>query len=126
MAKNRNRQRDLSTPTGSLSQMLAFPIRPAPVLIPVTTPQQVLAHVPDARNWTPHPIPPKAHAVPRSAARLTASGPSGNRIAFADPQFVGLCVRRKTRKQVLFALNKTGKGSKSKRRRRSIWSEYSC
>ncbi len=47
------------------------------------------------------------------------------RVQFAKPRFVLVCVRRNIRKQVLHALNKTGRGGQ-RRPRRNQWSEISC
>lgn len=47
-------------------------------------------------------------------------------IAFKAPEGVVVCVRRKQRREVLFALNRTGRGSKARRRVRSFWSGVSC
>lgn len=41
--------------------------------------------------------------------------PSGMHDTFQQPERVSVCVRRKVRKRVLFALQKTGKGSGAKR-----------
>ena len=41
--------------------------------------------------------------------------PSGMHDTFQQPERVSVCVRRKARKRVLFALQKTGKGSGAKR-----------
>ena len=47
------------------------------------------------------------------------------RIGFAVPRQVSICVRRKQRKETLFALKLTSRGAGS-RKRRNIWSEVSC
>lgn len=50
----------------------------------------------------------------------------GTKFAFAVPRKVELCVRRAQRKQVMFALRRTGKGSRAPRRRRNYWTGVSC
>lgn len=54
----------------------------------------------------------------------------GNYVAdvfkFNTPSAVGVCIRRKRRKEVLFALNRAGKGSRSRKRRRNENSDVSC
>lgn len=45
------------------------------------------------------------------------------RFRFADPRKVAVCVRRKQRREVLFALRKTGAGG---RKRRNQWSNVKC
>lgn len=46
-------------------------------------------------------------------------------IAFTAPSETLVCVRRRRRKEVLFAKKKTGKGGQ-RRPRRSKWSDYKC
>jgi len=46
-------------------------------------------------------------------------------IAFSAPAETLVCIRRKRRKQVLFAKRKTGKGGQ-RRPRRSRWSDVKC
>lgn len=45
---------------------------------------------------------------------------------FAVPKRVELCIRRKQRREVLFAMRRTGKGSHALVRRRNHYSEVSC
>lgn len=45
--------------------------------------------------------------------------------SFSDPRRVMVCLRRKTRREVLFAKSKTGKGARS-RKRRNQWSNVRC
>lgn len=45
---------------------------------------------------------------------------------FSSPKSVALCVRRHKRREVLFALKRSGKGSRSRRRRRNEFSDVSC
>lgn len=48
------------------------------------------------------------------------------RIAFANPERVVTCIKRKTRRQVMFAMRKTGKGAQRRRRHRNWRSNISC
>lgn len=48
------------------------------------------------------------------------------RFAFRVPKKVELCVRRAKRREVLFAMRRTGKGSRARRRRRNYWTGVSC
>lgn len=48
------------------------------------------------------------------------------RLAFRKPSEVVLCARRHRRREVLFALRRTGKGSRSRRRRRNAYSDVRC
>lgn len=45
---------------------------------------------------------------------------------FSVPKNVAICVRRKQRREVLFALKRTGKGARVRRRRRNYYSDVSC
>jgi len=62
-------------------------------------------------------------AAPRPPKDPWAATPS--RVAFSVPQEVLVCVRRKQRKEVLHALNKTGK-SGQKRPHRNYFSDIQC
>lgn len=50
----------------------------------------------------------------------------GDRVRFAVPSHVVKCVRRKERRQVMFAMGKTGKGARARVRRRDEWSNVHC
>lgn len=53
------------------------------------------------------------------------SSPFSNYFKFAVPEKVTVCVRRKQRREVLFAKRKTGKGAKA-RRRRNYYTAIHC
>lgn len=55
----------------------------------------------------------------REAARVP------RRVVFYQPDRVIVCARRRSRREVLFALGRTGKGAKS-RRSRNMFSDVSC
>lgn len=80
-----------------------------------------------ALNFRGHPAPViVGRSRPRPAKRFSSAmtWPS-HVIAFRDPQSVLTCVRRSSRREVLFASRKTGAGAKS--RRRFSWrSKLSC
>lgn len=46
--------------------------------------------------------------------------------AFNLPKHVGICIRRKIRKQIMFALKKRGKGARAKRHRFNSYSRVRC
>lgn len=75
-----------------------------------------------ARQWSGHPVKPNVVAKP--SRKFSAALPFNTR--FAAPARTMICVRRKTRKEVLFATMKTGKGARSRSRRRNYFSEVSC
>lgn len=49
-----------------------------------------------------------------------------SRLQFVAPKRVVVCVKRKTRKEVLHAFNKTGRGVRRRNPRRTIYSAFSC
>lgn len=118
-----NRQRDASLP--SLAPLLAFPVRPfTPLPLPSLPP--VLTEVEDRRSFNPLGPARPAAASHRTASRtVSVTGRPIYALNFHDPQRVALCVRRKRRRQVLFALKKTRKGSYGKKHR-NFWSRIGC
>lgn len=129
MARKSRRQRDLSiSPNRSLTELLHIPLRPPPVLIPVHIPSRpVVLATGDRRRYRPDASTRPPHALTASAARVVArpdpSHPGA--LAFKHPPHVAICVRRKQRREVLFALKKTRKGAGAKRKR-NFWSDISC
>lgn len=117
-------QRDYTTQ--SLDQLLTFRPRPAPVLLPLPHPINPAELLPygDRRLFHPVSKPAPVPAVRSSAKRLVVGRRAYN-LRFADPHLVGLCARRKIRKQVLFAKRLTRKGAGSSRRRNE-WSSVGC
>lgn len=129
---------DVATDSEVLRKFITSPKPYTPV---VTKP-----HLPsfDTRTWHPDPIT-RPIAEPRSASRLKLpkdSAVSSHRsvqdrsrnsrtgtlpatVAFSQPKQVTVCIRRKTRREVLFAKKRTGKGS-SAPRTRSQWSDVKC
>lgn len=116
--RNRSGQRD--------SNFVANPVVARPIR------STGLSLSPSLNHWFPDPVAAVFEAN-RPAARLLEQ-PNVNKrprarsrtaFKFAAPPEVGVCVRRKSRREVLFALRRTGKGAKS-RRRRNAWSGVSC
>lgn len=107
---------------------------------PVLTPRPTLAHialVDDRRLFHPDPYrAPVAYGFPKRV-RFTIPLPAPykkarkfvNRIpsliGFDAPQRVIRCIRRKVRKEVMFATKSTGKGSRAPKRR-NYWSDVKC
>lgn len=80
----------------------------------------------DGRFFNPSPVLTRPFAAaPRAAARLVDKQ-FGTGIRFASPRGVAICVRRKIRKEVLFALGVGGQGGRKNKPRRSAGSEISC
>lgn len=124
----------------SLQTLSALPKRNArPIGLPQLNrlPSVILQSYEDRRTFHPEPYTRVAFALPRSAAQLVAgphrnvneakpysptTSPSGfstgvpSSVSFKVPNRVAVCVRRHRRKEVLFALKRTGKGSRSAKR----------
>lgn len=95
-----------------------------------------LTPIEDRRTFHPFGETRPARSFLRSHPKLIARTPTPSMlirspdlvtpgVAFQAPRDVLVCVRRKRRKEVLHALNHTGK-SGQKRPRRNFWSEVSC
>lgn len=145
MARSKNKNKKTTYSSMPSAKPLAFA---RPVSLPRLNrlPSVTLNTFEDRRTFHPEPYTRVAFALPRSASQLVAghhrnvnvnksshpgkasypvalSVPS--RIAFKVPERVALCVRRSRRKEVLFALGRTGKGSHSPKRRNK-WSSIGC
>lgn len=107
-----------------------------PVPTPALTPQtwrtgvtNVLADLEDLRTFHPEPV----YRDPLSTSGLPATTkqtPPRKRTlmtqtTFDAPREVAICVRRKQRREVIFAKRKTGKGARA-RRHRNFWSNVKC
>lgn len=84
----------------------------------------------DRRTFDPRGVlrPPssfigKARVVARKATHPTWPGIG---LKFDIPRPIAICIRRKERKEVLFAKRKAGRGGSRKPPRRSFWSGVSC
>lgn len=108
-----------------------LPVQELSITLPRFTPSPLpsypelrrIARQPDMRHWHPDRFigPPPSNV--RQARRLVQS--DRYKVRFARPDLVGVCLRRKTRKEVLFALGKTGRGS-GRPRRFNQWSKIKC
>lgn len=122
-------QRDFTSSYPSLDALLRPDFFRPLELLPVSTNdnvRSVVLSMPDRRSWRPDASTAAPAAYQRSDARLKAtawSSPFSQ--AFVNPSRVGICIRRKVRREVLFALRKHGKGARSPRRR-NFWSEVVC
>lgn len=103
-------------------------------------PLSTIASLEDRRLWHPlGALAPVAASI-RSARRLIVAphdapgefvGRYGSRllnhrIAFSEPFRVAICVKRKMRREVLFALRFAGRGGSKKSYRRGPWSDVKC
>lgn len=98
--------------------------------LPVAVSQRPRSFVYDARSYHPLGRFRPLAASPRSAARIVVKNPRApfrvpDVLGFAVPEHVKRCVQRKDRREVLFALRRTGKGARSKKHR-NLWSSVSC
>lgn len=124
--KSRSNRRSADT------SVVASPINnPIPGLLRPTIPQPVIS-VPlvdrDERFYTPiRPLPPRGPGGSPTRLTVRRSGSlSRARIRFANPEAVDICRKRKDRREVMFALRKSRKGSQSKRRKQKHYSGVSC
>lgn len=108
---------------------VARPTVPLHVTLPPITPTP--NHDGRVFSFTRSVMPPAA--TKRAATRIVVDnfGKSVRAqtkapLRFAIPQKVALCIRRKRRKEVIFATNKAGAGVKRKNPRRNFWSEIKC
>lgn len=93
-------------------------------------PPSIVRRLEDRRQYYPTKIRPAA-ALPRAASRLVVKNKAQwalpHTVGFAEPKRVAVCVRRKERKEVLFAKALTKKGGRGGgRRRRNEWSNVKC
>lgn len=129
MSKRSSRsQRDVSTVASDLSSLLASPVSPSSVMRP-------LSELQDDRFYAPDPIPVARSVSGLRRHRLVLAGQAGrsarqsqtkSAIVFHNSHGVVLCVRRKRRREVLFAKKRTQKGSASRFRRKSHFSDVGC
>lgn len=148
MARRRGRSPSRSEETPDFSNDLntllrAPPQRPSYVVQPIvhhTSPSaSILSDIEDRRTYHPDGPARPARSLDRPTHTLTlpvhpknvnksraSSSSLPTTVQFEAPRKVLVCIRRAQRKQVLFALNKTGKGAKAKRHRRSFYSSIRC
>lgn len=128
MAKSKSTHTSASAQglTPSLTSLLAYPIRPSPLIVHTPLTNATLADLGDRRRFDPTRAYRSPAAITRAASRVQAraKGPMAA-LRFADPSLVALCKRRQTRREVIFALRKNKAGSGAKKRR-NFWSHISC
>lgn len=123
----RGRSRSAYHSSIATRSVLRSVIRPLPKLV---------LSLDDRRTYYPDVFVRPAGALSRLARQVRVSSrPTGvtrnvlrgaDVFGFTIPKKVALCVRRKQRRSVLFAMERTGKGSRSRVRRRNEWSEVRC
>jgi len=146
LARRRTRtfsERDTSRITSGLPDDLFLDvIRPTPLpQLPINTfrdPVAVLSEIEDRRTWHPDTIlsapfrslrrsrvslSPRSIS-PRSRSFRSAGMSSRPIFSFAAPRYVAVCIRRKRRREVMFASGYGGRGYR--RRRRSAYTSIRC
>lgn len=132
MAKGHSSHGSAQGTPSSLTSLLSSPSLPSPVvafnaqtMVPLGQPW-ITPSYPLPKLSAYHPAPKHARpafGVIRSATRLIAG--HGTVVGFRVPNLVGICVRRKIRREVLHALRRTNKG-RGGSRRRNLWSHIKC
>lgn len=123
MAKTRGGGNRSSSRTISRRQrVVPINTRP-PLLLPV---MEDVPHA-DRRRWNPTRSVSRPAALTVPATRIVSpkNAPAWA-LQFQDPSKVVLCAKRQRRKEVMFAKRLTGKGAKSKVRKRNAWSRIKC
>lgn len=136
MAKRRSKSQARRDPIAiARPNRLLSPVRILrPSALPIRLARVQLRDFDDRRRWHPEPFHRPPVAFQRPAARLVATNPPDRpkrfvpaSVGFKDPSRVSLCVRRRSRREVLFA---TGSGGRPRRYhnkpRRNELSNYSC
>lgn len=119
MAKKSRSSRSASATRDAIAvqAMLRLPAIPSPVI-------QLPIHIQDERQYAP--LRPVAPLLPGGRpARLRESG-RRRVISFAQPELLDICRKRKTRREVIFAKGKSGKGAKALFRKRRFYTGVSC
>lgn len=126
MAKSKSQTGSANVLNPSLAKLLLSPIKPSPILTLPPFTAATLAETEDRRRYNPtRTVAPPASLRP-GAARVKAVYPGPlSSLRFSDPQAVAICARRKSRREVIFALGKRKKGSGASKRK-NFWSHISC
>lgn len=122
MAKGKSSGRSAYTSDDAIA--LSAMLRPPVPSVPITPPIVMR----DERFYTPLRLQQPLAAGGRPARLQTPSTGSfrRGRIQFQSATVVDTCVRRKTRREVIFAKGKSGKGSRAKFRRKTAFTGISC
>ena len=136
MARRNRREEDLERDDDPIANLLAPVPVPAPAVSPGYNPfgaiHDVLQDIEDRRTFHPDgyfrqaldlsatPAPARMRDTRSRTARYQVPALDHNR----HPVLV--CVRRKQRREVIFAMKKNGKGARARRRRRNYYSNVRC
>lgn len=113
-------QRDATDVSNDLDELLAPLLSPLPT-VTVSVPD-ILSTVEDRRTFSPEgalrpPLSVSGNQAPITQKFNRVVGTNGHYPSFADARHAAECHRRKTRREVLHALNRTRSGRGGKRRR---------
>lgn len=103
-------------------------------LSPIPRSGRLLKLIEDRRTYHPSgPVRPARsprrwnHVLQeRPSRRSSRSRPMLGQISFRGPESILVCVRRQRRREVIFAKSLRGKGSRSRTRKRSYYSQIGC
>lgn len=122
---SRGRQRDTSDIASS--ELLAPPeLNLKPIRLLPSPIESVLDQVQDTRRYSPDRVASAFTVFGTPAPHRKVVGKNFARIGFDTPATAIVCVRRKKRREVLFAKRRRGKGSGARRRRMTEWSKFKC
>lgn len=121
-SKSTGRSADAIADANVLSTLLR-PVRPTPVL----TPSPYLVNQ-DERFYSPVRLlsPRGPGGAPARIREARTPVASRARLQFVSPAAVDICRKRKDRREVMFALRKSGKGSQSRFRKLREFSRVKC
>lgn len=103
------------------------PVLGLPLLLGLAQARAIVRAIEDRRRFHPLGLRRPAGSMLRSDRRLVEQAPPRKRgFSFAVPNRVAVCVRRKTRREVIFAKRLNGKGAGARHRRRSYYSDIGC
>ncbi|QXP44254.1 MAG: hypothetical protein [Arizlama microvirus] len=121
MSKKTSRSADINTNANDVQSLLRLPVlQPIPIAPPIA--------FADERTYSPlrWPVPLAPGGRP-ARLRTPPAGPFRRAgVRFEGAARVNICVKRKQRREILFARNKTGKGSKTRFRKRNSYTGVKC
>lgn len=131
---------DFANDSELLSRTFQQPtFRPAPLVHHTSPSSRILHEIEDRRTYHPDGPTRPARSYDKPVHRLTvpvhpknvnkrstASAALPRTVQFEAPKRVLVCIRRQKRKEVLFALKKTGKGARARKHRQSFYSSIRC
>lgn len=133
MARGRRRRREANRAGAiSLIRSLTVPLPRPPIIRFSPLPSSAMRQVEDRREFHPSGRARSARLVDGRSAAIQVGRPSRSRpqalpagVRFSMPWRVMMCVRRKRRREVMFAKGKAGRRGQ-RPPRRNYYSEVSC